>query len=172
MYHYVCKFTLRTDHKPLIKKFAPDSATPVLAAARLQQWSLFLSSYHYGNEYNSSAEVSSADALSRLPLQYRRDASVEDSIYHVTAQLHNHPVTAAAIARKTAQNPMLSKALTFTQLNRRSIDSCTDPDLKPFIHRHHELSVEQNCLMWGLVPPSFQPPVLAELIHDHPDVAR
>ena len=27
---------LRTDHKPLLKIFAPDSATPVLAAARLQ----------------------------------------------------------------------------------------------------------------------------------------
>ena len=98
MYFYARKFTLRTDHKPLIKIFAPDSATPVLAAARLQRWSLLLSSYHYSIEYKSSAEVANADALSRLPLQYRRYASVEDSIYHVTAQLHNHPVTAAATA--------------------------------------------------------------------------
>ena len=38
MYLYARKFTLRTDHKPLIKIFAPDSATSVLAAARLQRW--------------------------------------------------------------------------------------------------------------------------------------
>ena len=90
MYLYARKFTLRTDHKPLIKIFAPDSVTPLLAAARLQRWSLLLSSYHYDIEYKNSAEVASADALSRLPLKYRKDASVEDSVYHVTSQLHNH----------------------------------------------------------------------------------
>mgnify|MGYP001793618173 CR=1 FL=1 len=82
---------------------------------------------------------------------------MEDSIYHVTAQLHNHPVTAAAIARETARNPTLSKALTFTQQGW-STDFCTDPDLKPFFHRRHELSIEQNCLIWGflvVVPPSL-----------------
>ena len=36
LYLFGNKFTLRTDHKPLLKIFAPDSATPVLAAARLQ----------------------------------------------------------------------------------------------------------------------------------------
>ena len=34
MYLYGRKFTLCTDHKPLLKIFAPDAATPVLAAAR------------------------------------------------------------------------------------------------------------------------------------------
>ena len=37
MYLYGCKFILCTDHKPLFKIFAPDAATPVLAAAHLQQ---------------------------------------------------------------------------------------------------------------------------------------
>ena len=78
MYLFGLKFTLRTDHKPLLKIFAPDSATPFLAAARLQRWSLLLSSYHYEIEFKSSAEVASADVLSRLPLQYRKDASVEE----------------------------------------------------------------------------------------------
>jgi hypothetical protein len=40
--------------KPLLKIFAPDSATPVLAAARLQRWSLRLSSYQYEIRYKSS----------------------------------------------------------------------------------------------------------------------
>ena len=119
--------------------------------------------------------MASADALSRLPLQYRRDASVEDSTYHVTTQLHNQPLTAAAIAlaRETARNPTLSKALMFTQQGW-FIDSCTDPNLKPFFHRRHELSVEHNCLMWGfcvVVPPSLQPPMLAGLHRVHPGAA-
>ena len=48
-----------------MKIFDPDSATPGLAAARLQHCSLLLSSYHYEIEFKSSAEVASADALSR-----------------------------------------------------------------------------------------------------------
>ena len=112
MYLFGRKFTLRTDHKPLLKIFAPDSATPVLAAARLQSWSLLLSSYHYEIEFKSSAEVASADALSRLPLQYRKDASVEEEIFHVTPQqLKRHPVSAAEIPKDTSRNPLLAKAL-------------------------------------------------------------
>ena len=63
------KFNLRTDHKPFLKIFAPDSATPVLAAVRLQCWSMLLTSYQYEIEFKPSAEVASCDALSRLPLQ-------------------------------------------------------------------------------------------------------
>ena len=94
MYLFGRKFKLRTDHKPLLKIFAPDSATSVLAAARLQRWSLLLSSYQYEIEFKPSAEVASSDALSRLPLQYRKDASVEDKIFQVpVVQLRKHPVS-------------------------------------------------------------------------------
>ena len=86
MYLFGCKFTLRTDHKPHLKIFSPDSAPPVLAAARLQHWSLLLSSYHQEIEFKSSAEVASADALSRVPLQYRKDGSVEEEIFQVASQ--------------------------------------------------------------------------------------
>jgi len=51
MYLFGHKFTLRTNHKPLLKIFAPDSATPVLAAACLQCWSVLLSSYQYEIEF-------------------------------------------------------------------------------------------------------------------------
>ena len=105
MYLFGRKFTLRTYHKPLLKIFAPDSATPVLAAARLQRWSLLLSSYHYEIEFKSSAEVASADALSRLPLKYQRDASAVVKVFHVAAQqLNRHPVSASEIARETSRN--------------------------------------------------------------------
>ena len=40
-----------------LKIFAPDSATPVLSAARLQRWSLLLSSYQYEIEFKPSVEV-------------------------------------------------------------------------------------------------------------------
>ena len=174
MYLFGRKFTLRTDHKPLLKIFAPDSVTPVLAAARLQRCSLLLSSYHYDIEFKSSAEVASADALSRLPLQYRKDASVEEEIFHVAPQqLKRHPVSAAEIAKDTSRNPLLAKALLLTQ-NGWPINRCDDPDLKPYFTSRHELSVEQGCLMWGLrtvIPPSLRQTILTEL-QGHPGIAR
>ena len=86
MYLFGCTFTLRPDHKPLLKIFAPDPATPVLGAAPLQRWSLVLSSYYYEIEFEPSAEVASANALSRLLLKYHRYASVDDKVFHVAAK--------------------------------------------------------------------------------------
>ena len=68
MYLYGRKFTLYTDHQPLLKILAPDSATPVLAAACLQHWPLLLSSYTYDIKFKKSKDIANADALSRLPL--------------------------------------------------------------------------------------------------------
>ena len=175
MYLFGHKFTLCTDHKPLLKIFAPDSATPVLAAARLQRWSLLLSSYHYEIELKPSAEVASANALSRLPLKYHSDASVEDKVFHVAAQqLSRHPVSASEIARAMSRHPTMAKTLSLTQ-DGWPVNFCAAPELKPYFTRKHELTVEQGCLMWGLrtiIPPTLQESVLGELHRAHPGIAR
>ena len=169
------KFTLRTDHKPLLKIFAPNSATPVLAAARLQRWSLLLSAYHYEIEFKSSTDVATADALSRLPLPYQRDSSMEEKIFYVADQkLNSHPVSAVSIARETSRNPTMAQALLLTQ-NGWPAKISTNPQLEPYFHRKYELTVEQGCLMWGLrtiVPPTLQQAILTELHRAHPGVAR
>ena len=126
-------------------------------------------------EFRPSAEVESADALSRLPLQYKKDASVEDRIFHVaTQQLNRHLFSASEFARKTSRNPTFAKALSLIQ-NGWPVNICSHPELEPFFHRKHELSVEQGCLMWGLrtiILPTLQEPILRELHKAHPGVAR
>ena len=44
-YLYGRKFTLVTDHKPLLAILGPKKAIPSLAAARLQRWSIMLAAY-------------------------------------------------------------------------------------------------------------------------------
>ena len=175
LYVYAREFILYTDHRPLLKIFAPDSATPVLAAARLQCWSLLLSSYQYQIEYRSSSAVANADALSRLPLAYRKDASVEERIYKVAAQaVERHPVSTQRIATETAHDKTLSKALQLTQ-EGWNMSQCEDPELKPYFCRKYELSVEQGSLMWGLhviIPTTLRQQVLDELHWAHPGVSR
>ena len=54
-----------------------DTTTLVLAAARLQHWSLLLSSHQCEIEFKPSTEVATPHALSRLPPQYREDANIK-----------------------------------------------------------------------------------------------
>ena len=45
------KFTLITDHKPLLSILGPKTGVPTLAAARLQRWAILLSAYSYDHEF-------------------------------------------------------------------------------------------------------------------------
>lgn len=60
---YGRKFTLVTDHKPLLAILGPNSGIPTLAAARMQRWALVLSKYTYELEMCPTSEHSIADAL-------------------------------------------------------------------------------------------------------------
>lgn len=49
-------FVLVTDHKPLVGLFREDRPTPVMAAARIQRWSLLLGAYQYKIEHKPGAD--------------------------------------------------------------------------------------------------------------------
>ena len=62
------KFTLCTDHKPLLSLFHEQRAIPSQASARIQRWVLSLAAYQYAIVFKSTANHGNADAMSRLPL--------------------------------------------------------------------------------------------------------
>ena len=71
-FHYYLlgrKFSLITDHKPLVHIFCPDKAIPVMSAARLQRYAILLSAYQYEIEYRNTKEHANADCFSQLPLE-------------------------------------------------------------------------------------------------------
>lgn len=86
------KFTLITDHKPLLKILGLKTGVPTLAAARMQRWSLILAAYTYEIQYKPSKQHGNADALSRLPIP---DSSLpnSNSVYRVS-YLDSLPITA------------------------------------------------------------------------------
>ena len=67
-YLYGRKFTLVTDHKPLLSLLGPQGGIATLAAARMQRWVLLLSGYQYDIQYRSTTKHANADCLSRLPV--------------------------------------------------------------------------------------------------------
>ncbi|EPB79084.1 hypothetical protein ANCCEY_01837 [Ancylostoma ceylanicum] len=60
------KFTLVTDHKPLLAIFGSKKGIPVYTANRLQRWAATLLGYDFSIQYRSTTSTGQADALSRL----------------------------------------------------------------------------------------------------------
>ena len=129
-YLYGRKFTLITNHKPLLAILGPKKGIPPLAAARLQCWSILLSAYNYDIQFKSTSAHANADGLSRLPISDNTtpDQSVEVSLFNV-AQINCLPVTAQQINRLTKSDPCLSKVLQYT---RQSWPSTVPEEMKPF----------------------------------------
>lgn len=107
MYLYgKAKFTLVTDHKPLLAILGDKVGLPTLVAARLQRWAITLAAYSYEIEYRSTKKMGNADALSRLPVESaprEHDGSV------LLVECHDLPMTAKMIRHATKQDPVLSR---------------------------------------------------------------
>ena len=63
-YLYGHRFTLITDHKPLLSLFKEQKAIPCQASGRIQRWALVLAAYEYNIAFRPTASHSNADALS------------------------------------------------------------------------------------------------------------
>ena len=148
---YGRKFTLVTDHQPLVALFGPKAAIPTLVAARMQRWALVLSAYDYQIEYRRSEKHSNCDALSRLP---HEDSKIgrESEVYSVRAIDKDFPITAKDIGKATLLDPVLSKALELVMTGWP--EECNQEDLKPYYTRRHELSCEHSVGLQGNHSPS------------------
>ena len=77
------KFTLQTDHKPLLSIFGSKKGIPVYTANRIQRWALTLLTYDFDIEYISTSSFGYADVLSRL-----LDRSQTDDKEFVISAIH------------------------------------------------------------------------------------
>ena len=117
-HQYICgrKFTLYTDHKPLIHIFNESKSVPAMASARLQRWALTLSAYTYTIKYKSGKQQGNADALSRFPLT-DVPTSVPTPAETITVLEHLSTIllTTAKIKLQTERDAVLSKVKRYTQ---------------------------------------------------------
>ena len=87
-------------------------------------------------------------------------------------QIEPLPVTAEDIRTNTQRDPTLAKVYLFV-LQGWPLE--TGRDLKPYMDRKDELTIEQDCLMWGMhvvVPKKLQEKVLEELHGGHIGVIK
>ena len=76
-------------------------------------------------------------------------AGSESAVFKVEEQLvHCLPITHKEISHATRVHPVLSRVLEFVKNGwPRHVE---DLRLKPFFHHRYELSIEQDCPLWGI----------------------
>ncbi|PIO67212.1 hypothetical protein TELCIR_11048 [Teladorsagia circumcincta] len=117
---YGRRFTLLTDHQPLVRIFGSKQGLPVIAAKRLHRWALRLMLYSFEIEYRRTAEFGNADELSRLP-DPKELPSAEMVVNELYIQqmaeeaVEKLPVTEAQIAKATKEDPLLQMVIDYMQ---------------------------------------------------------
>ncbi|KFD64029.1 hypothetical protein M514_23739 [Trichuris suis] len=169
---YGRRFTLITDHKPLLGIFTTDKPTPEILSPRMLRWSILLQAYKFKLVYKPGSEISNADALSRLsqkPLRMEIPGLPEVLFLE---ELPAPPLTAANISKMTLRDPLLSRVLNWAW---KGWPAKVDKAFQSFANKKSELSVHKNCLLWGnkvVIPRQGQQQVLQELHLNHPGIVR
>lgn len=104
-YLYATKFTLITDHRPLVQIFSPTKGLPLFSALRMQHYALFLQGFNYDIKYRNTKSHANADELSRLPIPNDVNTDVSDVVDIFAVQtLETLPVTAEQIAHELGKD--------------------------------------------------------------------
>ena len=149
----------------------PYTGIPSLAASRLPRWVLILSGHSYDIKYHKSESHCNADGLSRLQLPVKKPDSDTVEILYFRG-VEKAPVSAVQVKKATRNDPVLSAVM---DLIVRCLPAGEDANLKPFLGKWVELSVQSGCLLWGrrvIIPLSLQTKVLQQLHARHSGIVR
>ena len=172
-YLYGRQFTIVSDHRPLQHLFNETKSVPAMASARIQRWALTLSAYNYNIKYRPGKHLANADFLSRLPLADTiADPPLPGEMILLMEALNTSPVTAANIKTWTNRDPILARV---KQMILHGWQKDTDNILQPYSQRSKELTVQNDCNLWGshVVIPEVGRRKVMEMLHDgHPGMTR
>ncbi|GFX24927.1 retrovirus-related Pol polyprotein from transposon 412 [Trichonephila clavipes] len=131
------RFTLITDHKPLITIFGSKRGLPVLAATRLLHYALILQSFAFDITFRKTIEHRNADFLSRLP-KTSEELEVKDDIpIFQMSQIEALPVTSKELRQETSKDIELGPLLRALREGK---------DLQG---REAQYTIEDGCIMYG-----------------------
>ncbi|GFX94046.1 uncharacterized protein K02A2.6 [Trichonephila clavipes] len=152
------RFTLITDHKPLIAIFGSKRGLPVLAATRLLHYALILQSFEFDIIFRKTIEHGNADILSRLP-----KTSEDDITIFQMSQIEALPVTSKELRQETSKDIELGPLLRALREGK---------DLQG---REAQYTIKDGCIMYGqrvCIPRKFQKDVLEELHAGHLGIVK
>ncbi|GBL79130.1 Retrovirus-related Pol polyprotein from transposon 17.6 [Araneus ventricosus] len=151
------RFTLVTDHKPLVAIFGSKRGLPVLTATRLLHYALILQSFQFDIVFRKTADHGNADFLSRLPKTSEELEVKDDIIIFQMTQIETLPVTSRELRQETGKDELgpLLRALR----EGRNLQG-----------REGHYTIEDGCILYGqrvCIPKKYQKNVLDELHTGH-----
>ncbi|GFU53995.1 uncharacterized protein K02A2.6 [Trichonephila clavipes] len=157
------RFTLITDHKPLIAIFGSKRGLPVLAATRLLHYVLILQSFEFDIIFRKTIEHGNADFLSRLPKTSEELEVKDDITIFQMSQIEALPVTSKELRQETSKDIELGPLLRALR------------EGKDFQGREAQYTIEDGCIMYGqrvCIPRKFRKDVLEELHAGHLGIVK
>ena len=89
-----------------------------------------------------------ADCLSRLPLN-DHVRNEHDEVHEIhQLQLESLPVSIDQVRKATRSDPILSRVLEYALTGWPT--EVTSEAIKPYFNKRNEITVEENCLLWGM----------------------
>lgn len=179
---YGRRFTLLTDHKPLLAIFGSKKGIPTYTASRLQRWATLLLGYDFQMKYISTDSIGQADALSRLINTGKREP--EDAVIAAMKKepdvslvlqdaVRSLPVTARMVQEETKRDETLQEVLRY--IRNGWPKNCPKKELIQFFTRRGSLSEIDSCLFFAeriIVPEVLRQRVLRQLHKGHPGISR
>ncbi|GFT19252.1 uncharacterized protein K02A2.6 [Trichonephila clavipes] len=157
------RFTLITDHKPLIAIFGSKRGLPVLAATRLLHYALILQSFEFDIIFRKTIEHGNVDFLSRLPKTSEELEVKDDITIFQMSQIEALPVTSKELRQETSKDIELGPLLRALREGK---------DLQG---REAQYTIEDGCIMYGqrvCIPMKFRKDVLEELHAGHLGIVK
>ncbi|XP_055585498.1 uncharacterized protein K02A2.6-like [Uranotaenia lowii] len=178
------RFTLQTDHKPLLSIFGSKKGIPLHTANRLQRWALILLNYDFEIQYISTNEFGCADMLSRLidsSIRPEEDyviaaiALEEDMVSILQTSIDAVPVSFKALRDASSKCNTLKQVIRHINEGWPASSQLVSEPVKPFFQRRESLSVINGCVMFQervVVPHTYRKRLLNQFHQGHPGVVR
>ena len=146
--------------------FHPKKGIPETTTARLQRYALLLSAHDYLIEYCSTNKHGNAGGLSRLPLPALAEIDEDYAECFYFEQFQTLPVIAVQVSQETRKDKVFSRVFAAVLRGNWTVSK----DLKLFFEKRNELSICQDCLVWGprvVIPEVLRGTLLNELHLGH-----
>lgn len=177
------KFTMQTDHKPLLTIFGGKKGIPIYTANRLQRWAIILLAYNFNIQYINTESFAYADFLSRLITQHSKDddetviASVQlenDILQIINTNLQRFPVNYNQLIGVYTKDSSMQQLMNLISTNWKSFTS-DDRELKQFFNRRESLTISNNIVLFNdrvVIPTELRGKLLEQLHVGHPGIVR
>lgn len=156
-FYYLCgrRFTLYTDHQPLVHIFKPSREISTVTATRLFRYGAYLQSFQFDIKYRQTKQHGNADCLSRFPSKSENlDFSDETSDSYFAEVRIIRSVNLKQIEKETLVDESMRQLYEELLLGKRNTG----------------YSLENGCIFYGhriCIPASFREKVLNELHTGH-----